>query len=67
MIKQIKYKKKTSLKNRYQDFLQLIKGCELVFNYVQLLYHKCRKISFNCGANNKSYQLKNIANFFNML
>ena len=27
----------------------LMKGSELVFNYVNLLYYKCHKISQNCG------------------
>ena len=32
-----------SLKNRYQNNLELMKGSELVFDYVQLLYYKCHK------------------------
>ena len=32
-----------SLKNRYQNNLQLMKGSEFVFNYVHLLYYKCHK------------------------
>ena len=28
------------LKNRYQNNLESIRGSELVFNYVQLLYYK---------------------------
>ena len=28
-----------SLKNRYQNNLESIKGCEFFFNYVQLLYY----------------------------
>ena len=38
------------LKNRYQNNLELIRGSELVFNYVQLLYYKCQKINLNCGG-----------------
>ena len=29
------------LKNRYQNNLQSMRGSEFVFDYVQLLYHKC--------------------------
>ena len=36
-----------SLKNRYQNNLQSIKGSECVFDYVQLLYYKCHKINVN--------------------
>ena len=36
-----------SLKNRYQNYLQPMRGSEFVFDYVQLLYHKCHKINFN--------------------
>ena len=39
-----------SLKNRYQNNLELKKGSEFVFNYVQLLYYKCRKINPNRGG-----------------
>ena len=39
-----------SLKNRYQNNLQLMKGSEFVFNYVNLLYYKCHKINPNCGG-----------------
>ena len=59
-----------SLKNRYQNNLESTKGSEFVFNYVQLFYYKCHKISLNHGglyidssnwikkqkSNNKSYQ-----------
>ena len=37
-----------SLKNRYQNNLQLMRGSEFVFDYVQLLYYKRHKISLNC-------------------
>ena len=39
-----------SLKNRYQNNLQLMRGSEFVFDYVQLLYYKCHKINLNCGG-----------------
>ena len=32
-----------SLKNRYQNNLESMKGSEFVFDYVQLLYYKCHK------------------------
>ena len=32
-----------SLKNGYQNNLESMKGSELVFDYVQLLYYKCHK------------------------
>lgn len=38
-----------SLQNRYQNNLKPTKGCEFVFDYVQLLYHKCSKINVNHG------------------
>ena len=39
-----------SLKNRYQNNLELIRGSESVFSYVKLLYYKCHKINLNCGG-----------------
>ena len=39
-----------SLKNRYQNNLESMKGSESVFDYVHLLYHKCYKIILNCGG-----------------
>ena len=36
-----------SLKNRYQNNLDLIKGSDFVFDYVQLLSYKCHKINPN--------------------
>ena len=39
-----------SLKTRYQNNLESMKGSEFVFNYVQLLYYKCHKINLNCGG-----------------
>ena len=38
------------LKNRYQNNLESMRGSELVFNYVLLLYYKCQKINLNCGG-----------------
>ena len=39
-----------SLKNRYQNNLESMKGSEFVFDYVQLLYYKCHKINPNRGG-----------------
>ena len=39
-----------SLKNRYENNLESIKGGEFVFDYVQLLHCKYHKISTNCGG-----------------
>ena len=39
-----------SLKNRYQNKLESIKGSELVFDYVHWLYYKCHKINPNRGG-----------------
>ena len=39
-----------SLKNRYQNNLESMKGSEFVFNYVHLLYYKCHKINPNCDG-----------------
>ena len=36
-----------SLKNRYQNNLESMKGSEFVFDYDQLLYYKCHKINPN--------------------
>ena len=36
-----------SLKNRYQNNLESMKGSECVFDYVYLLYYKCHKINLN--------------------
>ena len=38
-----------SLKNRYENNLELMKGSELVFDHVRLLYYKCHKINLNRG------------------
>ena len=39
-----------SLKYRYQNDLESMKDSEFIFNYVHLLYHKCRKINPNCDG-----------------
>ena len=39
-----------SLKNGYQDNLESMRGSELVFNCVQLLYYKCHKTIFSRGG-----------------
>ena len=39
-----------SVKNRYQNDLESMRGSEFVFGYVHLLYYKCHKISLNCGG-----------------
>ena len=44
-----------SLNNRYQNNLQSMKGSELIFDYVQLLYYKCHKINLNCGDRDGTY------------
>ena len=36
-----------SLKNRYQNNLEWMKGSEFVFDYVQLLYYECHKINLS--------------------
>ena len=36
-----------SLKNRYRNNLESVRGSKSVFDYVQLLYYKCHKINFN--------------------
>ena len=36
-----------SLKYRYQNNLESMKGSEFVSDYVQLLYYKCHEISHN--------------------
>ena len=58
-----------SLKNRYQNNLESMKGSEFVFCYVQLPHYKYRRVNPNCGGsyanscdwinqkrNSKSYQ-----------
>ena len=39
-----------SLKNRYQNNLESMRGSPFVFDYVQLLYYKCHKINPNLGG-----------------
>ena len=39
-----------SLKNRYQNNFESVKGSEFVFDYIQLLYYKCHKINQNRGG-----------------
>ena len=39
-----------TVKNRYQNNLELRKGSKFVFDYVHLLYYKCHKIKPNCGG-----------------
>ena len=39
-----------SLKNRYQNNLESLKGSEFVFQNVHLLYYKCHKINSNRGG-----------------
>ena len=48
-----------SLKNRYQNNLESMKGSEFVFDYVHLLYYKCHKINFNDKKIRKSTFCKN--------
>ena len=43
-------KKFYSLKNRYQNNLELIKGSGFAFDYVYLFYYKCHKINPNRGG-----------------
>ena len=38
------------LKSRYQNNLQLIRGSEFVFKYLQELYHNCHKTNVNRGG-----------------
>ena len=39
-----------SLKKRYQNNLELMKGSEFVFNYIQLLHCKSNKANSNRGG-----------------
>ena len=39
-----------SLKNRYQNNLAAMKGCEFISDYVHLPYHKCHKTNPNRGG-----------------
>ena len=42
-----------SLKNRYLNNLESMRGSEFVFDYVHLLYYKCHKVNPNRGPYNK--------------
>ena len=39
-----------SLKNRYQNNLESMKGSEFAFNYAHLMCYKCHKINPNRGG-----------------
>ena len=39
-----------SLKNRYQNNKESMKGSDFVFDYVHLMYYKCHEINLNCGV-----------------
>ena len=39
-----------SIKNRYQNNLELMKSSDFVFDYVHLLYYECHKINQNRGG-----------------
>ena len=41
-----------SLKNKYQNNLESMKGSEFLFNHVHLLYYKCHKINPNHSGSN---------------
>ena len=41
-----------SLKNKYQNNIQSIRGSGFAFDYVQLLHYKCLRINFNRGGPN---------------
>ena len=38
-----------SVKNRYQNNLELMKGSQFAFEYFHLLYYECHKINPDCG------------------
>ena len=42
-----------SLKSRYQNNLESMKGSEFISDYVHFLYYKCLKINPNCGRSYK--------------
>ena len=52
MMKQKKFLKNffDLLKNRYQNNLESMKGSDFVFDYIDLLYYKCRKINPKRGV-----------------
>ena len=39
-----------SLNNRYQNNVELMRGSEFIFNYVNLLFNKCHKVIPNRGG-----------------
>ena len=39
-----------SLRNRYQNIWESMKGSEFLFHYAYLLYYKCHKINLNHGG-----------------
>ena len=39
-----------SLKNRYKNNLQSMRGSEFIFDYVELLYYNCHKINLKRGG-----------------
>ena len=44
-----------SLKNRYQNSLQVMRGGEFIFDFVQLMYGKCHEKNLNCGGSCKDF------------
>ena len=50
-----------SLKNRYQNKLELLKDGDFVFDYVHLLYYKCHKTNASHGGSyiDSPYWIKN--------
>ena len=44
-----------SLKNRYHNNLESIKGSEFFFDYVHLMYYKCHEINPNHGGSYTNY------------
>ena len=42
-----------SLFSRYQIVLEIsMRGSDFIFDSVQLMYYKCHKVNFKCGASN---------------
>ena len=39
-----------SLKNKYQNNLESMKGSEFFFDYAHFLYYECCKINLNCDG-----------------
>ena len=50
-----------SLKNRYQNNSQSVRGSKFVFDYVRLLHYKFHKINFNRGGSyiDSPFRIKN--------